>query len=43
MDTLIAACAKSRDAVLVHRDKHMAAIPQELVKQLYLEQDSVPG
>jgi predicted nucleic acid-binding protein len=35
-DSLIAACARNRGAILVHRDKHMAAIPSELVKQINL-------
>ena len=33
MDALIAACAKLHDAVLVHRDPHMASIPAHLLKQ----------
>lgn len=35
-DALIAATARSFDAVLVHRDSHMASIPSGLVKQLVL-------
>ncbi|BCU77391.1 PIN domain-containing protein [Luteolibacter sp. LG18] len=31
-DALIAAAASSRDATLVHRDKHMSQIPGKLVK-----------
>ena len=33
MDALIAACAKIHDAVLVHRDPHIAQIPAHLLKQ----------
>ncbi len=36
VDALIAACAKLENAVLVHRDKHMAAIPASVVAQLNL-------
>ncbi len=36
VDALIAAAARLRDACLVHRDEHMAAIPTEWVQQLYL-------
>jgi predicted nucleic acid-binding protein len=32
-DALIAAAARSCDAVLVHRDAHMRAIPSDLVRQ----------
>ncbi|MBM3496091.1 MAG: type II toxin-antitoxin system VapC family toxin [Armatimonadetes bacterium] len=32
-DALIAACARSRGAVLVHRDDHMRAIPARVVAQ----------
>lgn len=39
-DTLIATCARNRDATLVHRDKHMAAIPAALVQQIYLAADA---
>lgn len=35
-DTLIAASAVSRNATLVHRDKHMSPIPAKLVKTLDL-------
>ncbi len=35
-DALIAATAKSVNAVLVHRDPHLGAIPTRLVKQLVL-------
>ncbi len=35
-DALIAACAASRDAVLVHRDAHMRTIPETEVRQLDL-------
>jgi predicted nucleic acid-binding protein len=33
MDILIAACASSANATLVHRDPHFAAIPANLLKQ----------
>ena len=33
MDVLIAACASSENATLVHRDPHFAAIPANLLKQ----------
>ncbi len=33
IDALIAACAKVHDAVLVHRDPHLARIPAHLLKQ----------
>jgi predicted nucleic acid-binding protein len=33
IDSLIAAAAQLDNAVLVHRDKHMAAIPPEILKQ----------
>lgn len=33
MDALIAACAKVHEAVLVHRDPHIAPIPAHLLKQ----------
>jgi predicted nucleic acid-binding protein len=35
-DALIAGCAASRDAVLVHRDAHMRTIPETEVRQLDL-------
>jgi predicted nucleic acid-binding protein len=35
-DTLIAATAKLKGATLVHRDPHLAAIPERLVKQIVL-------
>jgi len=37
VDALIASAARSREAVLVHRDAHMRAIPAALVAQLDLE------
>jgi len=37
VDALIASSARSRDAVLVHRDSHMRAIPAKLVRQLDLD------
>lgn len=37
IDALIAASAQSRELVLVHRDRHLAAIPRELVLQLVLD------
>jgi predicted nucleic acid-binding protein len=36
VDALIAAAAKLEDAVLVHRDKHMATIPKAVVAQTNL-------
>ncbi len=36
IDAVIAACAKSEKAILVHRDRHMATIPNHLVNQIYL-------
>lgn len=36
MDVLIAATASQRDATLVHRDPHFAAIPPNLLKQQVL-------
>ena len=35
-DALIAAAARERGACLVHRDRHMAAIPASLVEQIDL-------
>jgi predicted nucleic acid-binding protein len=40
VDAFIAATAKERDAILVHRDPHMAAIPIGLLKQLALPSKS---
>ena len=34
VDSLIAGAAKSKDACLVHRDKHLAAIPSAVLKQV---------
>jgi predicted nucleic acid-binding protein len=39
---LIAACAKVHNAVLVHRDPHMSAIPTDEVRQLILPLKTVP-
>jgi|AP95_1055475.scaffolds.fasta_scaffold223791_2 predicted nucleic acid-binding protein len=36
VDSIIAACAKEVSAVLVHRDPHLATIPQHAVRQLVL-------
>ncbi len=36
IDGLIAATAKAHSCTLVHRDPHMAAIPQKLLKQIHL-------
>ena len=33
IDALIAAAARARDATLVHRDKHMAAIPPDILRR----------
>ena len=38
-DALIAAAARERDACLVHRDRHMAPIPENLVEQLDLSRE----
>ena len=37
IDALIAAVAQELDAILVHRDQHMAAIPEAVLEQLYLQ------
>ncbi len=37
VDALTAACARSRGACLVHRDRHMSAIPATTLAQLVLE------
>jgi predicted nucleic acid-binding protein len=37
IDSLIAAAARSSDAILIHRDRHMRAIPASMVTQLDLE------
>jgi predicted nucleic acid-binding protein len=37
-DALIAATAKLQGATLVHRDPHLAGIPEKLVKQIVLPQ-----
>ncbi len=37
VDALIAATARAAGAILVHKDPHMAKIPEGLVKQLRLE------
>jgi len=39
VDALIATVAQVRDAVLVHRDEHMRAIPSALLKQSDLKAD----
>ena len=36
VDAIIAACAKEVSAILVHRDPHLATIPQDAVRQLVL-------
>lgn len=36
VDALIAAAARAVDAVLVHRDPHLARIPRDVVKQMVL-------
>ncbi len=36
VDALIAAAAREREACLVHRDQHMAHIPESLVEQIDL-------
>ena len=35
-DALIAACARRHNAILVHRDPHLAAIPESIVRQARL-------
>ena len=35
-DAIIAATARANDALLVHRDKHLAHIPESLISQLRL-------
>lgn len=37
VDALIAAVAQARDAILVHRDEHMRAIPLDLLQQTDLD------
>lgn len=39
-DALIAAAARERGACMVHRDRHMAAIPAGLMEQIDLATDS---
>lgn len=41
-DALIAAAARERDACLVHRDRHMAPIPKNLVEQIDLSKEPDP-
>ena len=36
IDSLIAASAHSKKAILVHRDQHLLGIPSTLVEQIYL-------
>jgi predicted nucleic acid-binding protein len=43
VDALIAAVAQVRDAVLVHRDEHMRAIPIGLLRQHDLDLPGDPG
>lgn len=38
VDALIAACAQKESAILVHRDPHMADIPEHLVAQIRLSE-----
>jgi predicted nucleic acid-binding protein len=42
-DALIAATAKLKGATLVHRDPHLAAIPESLVKQIVLPVKTARG
>lgn len=42
VDSLIAAAARVRGAVLVHRDAHLRGIPETVVSQLDLVADSQP-
>lgn len=37
IDALIAAVARELNAILAHRDHHMAAIPEAILEQLYLQ------
>jgi predicted nucleic acid-binding protein len=37
IDSLIASAARSTDAILIHRDRHMRAIPASMLTQLDLE------
>ena len=37
IDSLIASAARSSDAILIHRDRHMRAIPASMLTQLDLE------
>lgn len=37
IDSLIAAAARSSDAILIHRDRHIRAIPASMLTQLDLE------
>jgi predicted nucleic acid-binding protein len=41
-DALIAAAARERGACLVHRDRHMTPIPENLVEQLDLSREPDP-
>lgn len=43
VDALIASAARSCNAVLVHRDSHMRAIPSKLVRQLDLDNVARPA
>lgn len=40
IDALIAACARAHDAILVHRDPHLSAIPASLLRQELLQSKS---
>ena len=42
VDALIAAAARERGARLVHRDRHMVAVPSSLVEQLDLAREQDP-
>lgn len=42
VDALIAAAARERGACLVHRDRHMASIPESLVNQIDLSGEPYP-
>jgi predicted nucleic acid-binding protein len=42
-DALIAATAKIEGATLVHRDPHLAAVPQNVVKQIVLPDQKTPA
>ena len=42
IDALIAGCARTHSAALVHRDPHMSSIPHEMVAQVVLPRKADP-